>query len=367
MEISIVIPCKNEQEGIGICIDKIKKTRPDAEIIVVDNNSTDKSAEIARKKGAKVVKETTPGYGAALRKGFKTAKGKYVIMADADDTYDFREIKTLLKYKEYDMVLGNRKNKKMKKGSMPFLHRFVGTPALSKMLRTIFKTKIKDSQSGFRLIKKEALDAMNLQSNGMELASEMIIKATKLKLKVKETPITYHPRKGDSKLNTFNDGWRHLKLILIYGPNYLFLMPGLLLFTLGILLTTTLTFTNINILGITLQEHPQIIGSIITILGFNIITLWSFTKIYEKEHLNEKNKFSEIIKKTNLEKILITGLIPIIISLIIFVNILITWINANFGELQQIRTAILALTLLILGTQIIFSGFFISVLQTKKE
>ena len=368
MEVSIVLPCYNEEEGIAICIDKIKKTLPSAEIIVVDNNSTDNSAKIAKKKGAKVVKETEQGYGNALRKGFQEAKGKHIIMADADNTYDFREIKKLLKYKNYDLVLGNRKNSNMKKGSMPFLHRFIGTPSLSRLLKIIFKTKIRDSQSGFRLIKKEALKKMNLQSPGMELASEMIIKAQKLKLKVKETPITYYSRIGESKLNTFRDGWRHLRLILIYGPSHLFLIPGLTLLITGLVLTSTLTFTNITLFGLTLETHPVVIGSIMAILGFNITTLWIFTKVYETEYLNEPHPFTDFInQKLNLEKSLLISLTPLLISIGLLIFILVEWINKGFGELDRIEESIFALTLFIISIQAIFSSFFISILGMKNK
>lgn len=368
MDISVILPVYNEEKTIGKCIDKIKENFPSSEIIVVDNNSTDNSIRIAREKNVRILFEPKQGYGAALRRGFEDAKGDYIVMADADNTYDFKELPKLLNHKGFDFIIGNRLNFRQKKGSMPFLHKHIGTPVLTKMLNTIFRSNIKDSQCGFRMIKKEALSAMNLQSTGMELASEMIIKAQKLKLKIKEVNITYHPRQGESKLNTFRDGWRHFRLIMIYGPSYLFLLPGLILFFLGFVMLYLLSVKNLAIFGIVFQTHPMLLGSMLTVLGYNIMLLWVFTKIYEREYLNERNEFVDFINKyLNLEKILITSIIIIFVGAAIFGNILFEWIQADFGEINMIRQGLLALTIVILGMQTIFAGFFMSILGMKNS
>jgi glycosyltransferase involved in cell wall biosynthesis len=367
MDVSVILPCFNEQETLGVCIDKIKKVLPSAEIIVVDNNSTDNSVKIALSKKVKIIYEKNQGYGFALKAGFKAAKGKRVVMADADNTYDFNELPRLLKY-DFDLVIGNRLNKNMKQGSMPLLHRFIGTPTLSALLKIIFKSKIKDSQSGFRVIKKEALQKMNLQSTGMELASEMIIKATNLKLSIKEVPITYNIRKGESKLNTLRDGWRHLRLILIYGPSYLFLIPGLTFLTLGFVLMVLLMIGPLQIFGLTLKSYPVMLGSLLMILGYNISFLWVFTKTYQAEYLDQKHKFINLINKYfNLEKALLLSTIIIFIGGLLLLKILFTWINTGFGELNELNLALFSLTLIILGIQSLFSSFFISILGIKNE
>ncbi|MEK6835362.1 MAG: glycosyltransferase family 2 protein, partial [Nanoarchaeota archaeon] len=250
MKYSVVLPCKNEEATISTCINKIKKVLPKAEIIVVDNNSTDNSALIAKKLHVKLIQEKKQGYGAALLRGFKEASNENIIMCDADNTYDLLELPKLIKYKNYDLVIGRREY--IKKGSMPFLNRYIGNPFLSYLLRKFFKLDVKDAHSGFRLIKKKVLEKLNLKTIGMELASEMLIKAAKNKLKIKEVPVTYYPRIGESKLNPFRDGWKHLRFMLLYSPNYLFLIPGLFLSVLGflimlILLKGPIQFFNISL------------------------------------------------------------------------------------------------------------------------
>ena len=367
MEISVVLPCYNEEEILGECLKKIKRALPKANIIVVNNNSTDNSKKIALKEGVKVIDESIQGYGAALKKGFNVAKGDHIIMADCDNTYNFEELPMLLKYKDkYDLVIGNRLNKKQKKGSMPFLHKNVGTPLLTNLINLIFKTKIKDSQSGFRLIKKESLEKMNLQSNGMELASEMIIKAKKNNLLIKEVDITYGLRVGTSKLNTFRDGWRHIRLILIYGPAYLFLIPGLFMLTFGFLIMFILTFFSVSIFGVNLKTHPLIIGSLMSITGYNIIMLWIYTKIYETEYLKEEHEFTKFLyKHFNLEKILLASIVLLIVGALPLISIFLNWLSSDFGDINKMNQAIISLTIILIGIQTIFSGFFMSILGMK--
>lgn len=371
---SIVLPCKNEEETIGLCIKKAKLIIPNSEIIVVDNNSTDKSALIAKKAGAIILQEKIQGYGAALRRGFKEAKGEYVIMCDADNTYDLLELKKFTKliennkYSNYDLIIGNRFNANMKKGAMKFTHRYIGNPALSMIMRTLFNTRVKDSHCGLRLIKKTLLDKLRLESDGMELASEMIIKASQQKMRIKEIDISYYPRIGESKLNGFNDGWKHLKMMLIYSPNYLFLIPGISLFFLGMLLMILLMFQNITIFGITFVTHPAIIGSLMTITGFNILQLWLYSKTYKMIIFDESDKLiSKIHKHLSLERAIILGAILFLIGIIIGISVVLNWINADFGMLNEFGKSVFALTVIILGIQIIFSGFMLSILGMKRS
>lgn len=365
MKYSVVLPCKNEEATISTCINKIKKVLPKAEIIVVDNNSTDNSALIAKKLHVKLIQEKKQGYGAALLRGFKEASNENIIMCDADNTYDLLELPKLIKYKNYDLVIGRREY--IKKGSMPFLNRYIGNPFLSYLLRKFFKLDVKDAHSGFRLIKKKVLEKLNLKTIGMELASEMLIKAAKNKLKIKEVPVTYYPRIGESKLNPFRDGWKHLRFMLLYSPNYLFLIPGLFLSVLGFLIMLILLKGPIQFFNISLDIHPMFVGSLFTIIGYQIILLWLYAKTYAINYLDEKNRLIIIINKIfSLERGILFGLIVFFFGLILNLNILIEWIKSGFGSLRELRTAIFALTLVVIGIQSVFSSFFLSILGLKK-
>ena len=365
MKYSVVLPCKNEKETLAVCINKIRQVLPKSEIIVVDNNSTDKSASIAKKLKVKLIKEKKQGYGVALSAGFKEANGEYIIICDADNTYDLYEIPKLVKYKNYDLVIGSRTD--IKRGAMPFLHRYIGNPFLSYLLRKFFKLNINDAHSGFRLIKRKVLEKLDLKTSGMEFASEMLIKSKKNKLNIKEVPISYYPRKGFSKLNSFRDGWKHLRFMLLYSPNYLFLIPGLLLFLSGFLIMILLLRGPLNIFNLKLDIHPMILGSLFTVIGYQIILLWLYAKTYAVNYLNERDRLITIINKLiNLERGIFIGIIILILGLILNLNILLEWINSGLGSLQELRMAVFAFTLVILGIQTIFSSFFLSILGLRR-
>lgn len=227
VEISIVLPCLNEEDAIGGCIDTIKaiisKQKLNAEILVVDNASTDRSAEIAREHGARVVSQPARGYGNAYLKGFAEARGRFIVMADADNTYDFNEIADFVAplRQGYDLVMGNRFTGRMAPGAMTWSHRYIGNPILSGLLNLFFHTGVRDAHCGMRAFTKSAYERMHLRTGGMEFASEMVINAAKAGLKITEKPIAYHPRIGESKLHTLRDGWRHLRFMFAYrfaGP-----------------------------------------------------------------------------------------------------------------------------------------------------
>ncbi|MEK6934681.1 MAG: glycosyltransferase family 2 protein [Nanoarchaeota archaeon] len=368
VKISVILPCRNEEKTIGVCIEKIKKALvgKDYEIIVSDS-SKDSSAKIASKKEVKVIKHDKEGYGAAYLEGFKAVNGDYIIIGDCDNTYDFLEISKFIDEldKGFDLVVGQRK--KIVNGAMPFLHRYVGNPFLSFILRLFFRAKIKDSQSGFRAIRKKRLDKLNLSTKGMEFASEMIVQALKNKLKISEIPITYYPRIGESKLRSFNDGWKHLRFMLLYSPLYLFLIPGIFLFILGLIIMARLLFGPITIFNLTFTDHPFIIGSFLTIVGYQIINLGLFAKVYAITHLNEKNKIvSSLIKYITLERAILLGILLFFIGLIIDLIILLEWFNSGFGGLAKINLAIFGTTIIIMSMQTVFSGFFLSILGIKK-
>jgi glycosyltransferase involved in cell wall biosynthesis len=385
--ISIIMPCLNEEKSIGNCIEKavkvVKQNKLNAEIIIIDNNSTDKSYQIIKNKikqhsknkqknlaNIKVFKQQKRGYGSAYLKGFEKVKGKYIIMIDSDETYDFEQIPNFIKEleKNYDFVIGNRFKGKMEKNSMPFSHKYFGNPILSGILRLFFKTRIQDSHCGMRAIKKSSLNKLNLQTTGMEFASEMVIKSIKNKLKIKQIPINYYKRKGKSKLKSFSDAWRHLRFMLLYSPLFLFFFPGFILFLIGIESMIFLYFLNPEIFGITFYFHPMFVSSLLVIIGYQLMIFSLFAKTYAINNLKEKNPLIErIYKKITIEKASIFGFLLILAGISIYLIILIKWLNTNFGSLNQVENSILALTLIILGVQTIFSSFMLSILGIKRK
>jgi len=372
-EISIILPCRNEEEALPFCLEKIKKVIKDnnlsAEMIVSDS-STDKSPEIAKEYGAILIKHDKEGYGRAYLEAFKFSKGKYLFLADADNTYDFSQIPDFINQLEsgYDFVIGNRFSGKIEKGAMPWPNRYIGTPVLSLFLKIFFGAKIKDSQSGIRAIKKDTLEKLNLQTSGMEFASEMIIKAIKNNLKIKEIPTNYFKRIGKSKLKPFSDAWKHIRFMLLYSPLFLFFMPGLLLLTVGIASMLWFYFGNPQIFGIKLFYHPLFLSSILAILGYQLIIFSAFAKIYSINHLGEKNCFFEkMFKYITLEKAGIAGILVSVLGLAIYFFIFIKWLKSGFGSLDEVKNSIVALTLIVLGMQTIFSSFMLSILGIKEN
>lgn len=372
--ISIIIPCYNEEKTIGKCIldtkETCKKNKIPFEIIIVDNNSEDKTAEIAKKAGAKVVFEKKQGYGHAYKKGFSVAKGEYVFMADGDYTYDFNEIPKFYSQidKGYEFVIGNRFTKKMESGAMPKLHKYIGNPVLSGLINILFNNNIKDTQCGARLIKKTTYEKLKLQSKGMEFASEMIIKAIKQKIKIKQINIKYRYREGKSKLKSFSDGWRHLRFIMMMNPNATYIIPGTILTILGISLFGILFQGPKQIAGFTFYEHPLFLASILVISGTQLLFTGYFVKTLSISYFKEKNNLiNKIQKKITLEKGMIIGTILLLTSIIWGLTIFSNWINKGFSELNEIRTGILLLTLATISVQIIINSFYFYTIKAINE
>jgi glycosyltransferase involved in cell wall biosynthesis len=370
-EVSVVLPCKNEEKTIGLCIRRINEVFEskgiNGEVIVVDNDSSDSSAEIARRLGAKVFTEKRQGYGSACMRGFSEARGNYIIMGDSDGTYDFREIPKFLEaIKGNDFVIGSRFEGEIRKDSMSWLHRYIGNPLLTRILRFLFKSKISDAHSGFRAIRKSELEKLNLRTTGMEFASEMLIKAIKNNLRIKEIPITYYPRKAHSKLNSFRDGWKHLRFMLLYSPDYLFLVPGGILFLMGFVSLTLSIFWPINIFDLS-PNLLTIFGSLLTILGYQVVLLGLYSKTYAVTHLQERDEFiSGFHKKVTVEKGVSLGFVIFLIGFFVGITYVYTWINGGF-ETSGLRIGVFALTLAVLGIQTIFSSFFLSILGIEKK
>ena len=300
-------------------------------------------------------------------KGINEAKGTYVIMGDADDSYDFSSLNPFLKKlrEGYDVVMGSRLKGKIEKGAMPLLHR-LGNPLMTGILNIFFKTRISDAHCGLRAFRKDSFLKMNLITGGMEFASEFVVKAVKEKLKIAEVPITLY-RDGRTRrphLRTFYDGWRHLRFLLIYSPTYLFLFPGLLLFLTGSIFVFGLTIGNISIGGHFLGTHFNILGAVLCILGTQFIMLGLFSRIFAYIKKFDKHDIfiKWVIEAFSLEKGIYFGLVPFIIGLGIFVHVLVKWIASGFGVLLEVETSLAALTLVVIGIQIIMSSFFVSLL-----
>jgi len=371
-EISIILPCRNEEQALPVCLKQIKNVikqyKLSAEIIVSDS-STDKSPQIAKKEKVILLKHDKEGYGNAYLEAFKIVRGEYIFMADADCTYDFHEIPTFIEElkRGSDLIIGNRFAKKIDPQAMPFLKRYIGNPTLSLLFRLFFNAKIKDTQSGMRAITKKALNNLNLQTTGMEFASEMLIKAVRNKLKIKELPIHYYPRIGYSKLKPLPDGWKHIRFMLLYSPNFLFFIPGLTMFLLGVLSMICFYFISFQILGIKLSYQTMFFSSVLIIIGYQLINFAAFAKIYSINHLNEENKkLEKMFKYVTLEKALFVGVLMLLIGTIISFLVLVKWMKNGFESFAELKNLIIGFTFLLLGMQTVFSSFMLSILSIKK-
>ncbi len=367
MEVSVVLPCLNEEETVGTCVRKaresLEKLGIEGEVIVVDNGSTDESVRIAKGEGAVVVSESRRGYGNAYLRGFEEAKGGIIVMADSDDTYDLSDIPKFLEVLENDadLVIGSRLRGEIKDGAMPWLHRHIGNPLLTKILNLLFRMNISDAHCGMRAFKREALEKVDLKTGGMEFASEMLIKATKAGLRIKEVPVVYSPRRrGNTKLASFQDGWRHVRFMFLYKHAMLFLTPGSLLFVLGLLLM---------LFSPSIRYHTMILGSFFAITGFQIITLGLYSKIYAALHgMDKPDRLTRFFLEYNsLEYGMLLGFAVFLVGVAMGFNILASWVASGFAGLSQIRNAVLSSTLAIIGLQVVFAAVFSSVLLLEKR
>lgn len=379
IELSIVMPCLNEAETLAVCINKaqsfFERENINGEVIIADNGSTDGSQKIATDLNARMVNVPQKGYGSALRGGIEAANGKYVIMGDADDSYDFSNLMPyVIKLREgYDLVMGNRFKGGIKKGAMPFLHKYLGNPVLSFIGRLFFKSKIGDFHCGLRGFSKEAYYKMELKTTGMEFASEMIVKSSLKDLKITEVNTILSPdgRSRPPHLNTWRDGWRHLRFLVLYSPNWLFLIPGLLLFIFGIITSSFLLFGTVSIGSVNFGVHTLLFTSGFVLIGFQFILFYGLTKVFtvENELLPKSNKYDKLFKLINLEKGLIVGAILVIIGIILSFSAYFDWQAINFGDIENtstLRSVIPAITLMLLGVQVILFSLFFSILGLKK-
>lgn len=370
--LSVVIPCLDEADSIGLVVAKAIETMERAgiagEVIVADNGSTDGSAELAERAGARVVHESRRGYGSAYLAGFSAAEGTYVLMGDGDDTYDFGEIPRFLAELDAgaEMVIGNRFGR-IHRGAMPWLHRYVGNPILTGILNLFFHTGVSDAHCGMRAFRRELLPDLDLRTTGMEFASEWVIRASKLGLEIRQIDIEYHPRKGESKLSSFSDGWRHLRFLLIHSPTWLFVVPGTVMVVLGVI-GALVVLTGVNVLGREWDLHALIASSLLLIVGALVLQFGMFARAYAAYYLGEHDKLFDRLRSTlRLEHGLLLGGGLFASGLAICVVVAVIWINRGFGELREEKAAIAGLTLVVLGIQTIFGSFFLSILGLRRR
>jgi len=370
--VSVVIPCLNEEENIEQCVRAATKALLEGglsgEVVVVDNASEDRSAELAAAAGARVILERRRGYGSAYLAGFAAARGEFIVMADADLTYDFGEIARFVAELEAgaQLVMGDRMNN-IKPGAMPWLHRYIGNPILTGILNLFFRTGVGDAHCGMRALRRDVLPALDLRTTGMEFASEMVIRASKEKLVISEVPIEYHPRGGESKLSSFRDGWRHLRFLLVHSPTHLFIIPGFLMTGLGALVSATVIF-NINVLGRRWDLHTLIGGSLLTIVGIQVLCMGLCAHAYGTYFMGEKDEwFDRARLRFRLEHGLALGGAIMTAGIAVGAVVIVHWIDRGFGALAEERLAIVAATLVIVGLQIFFSSFLLSILGLRRR
>jgi glycosyltransferase involved in cell wall biosynthesis len=371
LQVSVVIPCLNEAGSIEACVHAARKALRDGnyhgEVVVVDNGSTDSSGELAAAAGARVISEPRRGYGQAYLAGLAAAKGEYIVMLDADLTYDIRELPRFIDALEDggDLVLGNRLQQ-LSPGAMPWLHRYVGNPLLTGMLNRLFGTEVDDAHCGMRAIRREALPRLELRSTGMEFASEMVLRAAKEGLDIRQFPIEYLPRQGESKLATWRDGWRHLRFLLVHSPTHLFLIPGAVMLALGSLIVISV-LAQISVFGRQWDIHAEIGGALLVIVGTQVIGLGLCAQAYGVYFMGEQDTwFQRMRRRYRLEHVLVVSGLIILAGLILGGVLVGIWIDRGFGELSEQRIAVLAATLLTAGIQILFTAFLLSILGLRR-
>jgi glycosyltransferase involved in cell wall biosynthesis len=370
--VSVVIPCLNEAANIVECVTRAKRVLAEhaiaGEVVVADNGSDDGSAELARNAGAVVVHEPRRGYGSAYLAGFAAAQGEYVVMADADLTYDWNDIpRFVAKLDEgAQLVMGDRMDN-IHPGAMPWLHRYVGNPILSGILNLFFSTGVRDAHCGMRGFRREVLPQLDLRTTGMEFASEMVIRASKENLDIREIPIEYHPRGGESKLSSFRDGWRHLRFLLVHSPTHLFLVPGIVLLVIGALVSAA-SLAQINVLGREWQLHSMIVGSLLMIVGTQVGALGLCAHAYGMYFMGDKDPWFERMRaRFRLEHGLLLGGGIFAAGLAVGAVIVVKWAQRGFGVLSEERLAVLAAALMIIGLQVFFSSFLLSILGLRRK
>jgi len=382
VDLSIVMPCLDEAETIGSCIEKAKSGLASlgisGEIVVGDNGSTDGSQAIAERLGARVVDVAERGYGAALMGAIDASRGRYIIMADSDDSYDFREVGPFVDELNNgaDLVVGCRLpvgGGRIVPGAMPWKHRWLGTPVLTMLSRLFFGTAIHDINCGMRGFRRDSYDRLELQTTGMEYASEMIIKAALNELRINEVPITLYPdgRSGVPHLRSWRDGWRHLRFMLLFSPRWLFLIPGLLLFAIGLGFGIPLAFKPVAVGSVVFDTNTLLVMAMAVIVGFQFVMFAVFAKVFAVAEglLPPDARVAWLAKPHRMESGLLTGLVIAVAGVGLLFAAVAEWGHTDFGALSyadSLRIVIPGVTCIVLGVQLVFSSFFVGVLQLRR-
>ena len=368
---SVVIPCLNEEMNIAQCvrgaIAALAEGNLSGEVIVVDNASEDRSAALAAEAGARVVSEPRRGYGSAYLAGFAAARGSYIVMADADLTYDFAEIPRFVEQLEAgaQLVMGDRMDN-IHPGAMPWLHRYVGNPLLTGVLNVFFRTGVHDAHCGMRALRRDVLETLDLRTTGMEFASEMVIHAAKEHLRIAEVDIEYHPRGGESKLSSFRDGWRHLRFLLVHSPTHLFIVPGVVLAGLGTLIVAFVG-SGLAVFGRSWGIHALLGGALLMIVGTQIVALGLCAHAYGTYFMGSRDPwFDRMRARFHLEHGLALGGLLGLAGVVMGAFIIASWASHGFGSLKYEQLAVVAATLIIIGIQIFFSSFLLSILGLRR-
>lgn len=379
-ELTVLMPCLNEAETLATCIGRaagwIRDHGVDAEIVVADNGSTDGSQDIARSAGARVVDVPTRGYGSALQGGIAAARGRYVIMGDADDSYELENLGPFIERLRAgdDLVMGNRFAGGILPGAMPWLHRYLGNPVLSFLGRLMFHVPVRDFHCGLRGMNTAAVRALRLRSPGMEFASEMVMKASLQGLQITEVPTTLRPdgRSRPPHLRTWSDGWRHLRFLLLYSPRWLFLIPGIVMFLVGALFSTLLVATgSVDVGSVTLSTGTLVYASALTVVGQQSVLFALITKVFaaSRGFLPHDSRIDRFGGRFSLERGLLIGAGVLVLGLATALASFLRWKNLGLGDLdpaQQIRIVVPAALGIILGASTFLASFLLSIIGMDK-
>jgi glycosyltransferase involved in cell wall biosynthesis len=371
LDVSVVIPCLDEAGSIATCViaarNALAEGDYEGEVLVVDNGSADGSGALASAAGARVIDEPRRGYGNAYLAGLAAARGRYIVMLDADLTYDAGELPKFIEALERggDLVLGDRM-KGIQPGAMPWLHQHVGNPMLTGLLNRLFGTDVRDAHCGMRAVRRDVLPQLDLRTGGMELASEMLIRAAKAGLDIRQFPIEYHPREGESKLSTWRDGWRHLRFLLIHSPKHLFLAPGAAIAALGTLIMAAV-LVQVSFLGHQWDIHALIGGALMLILGTQVIALGLCAMAYGVYFMSESDEwFNRMRARFRLEHGLLIGGSAILGGIILGAVLVGIWIDTGLGSLAEQKLAVVAATLITVGVEVFFTSFLLSILGLRR-
>ena len=371
-KVSVVIPCLNEAPSIQECVARAWQALDgnglEGEVIVADNGSDDGSAELAVAAGARVVHEPRRGYGSAYLAGFAAARCEYIVMLDADLTYDFADIPRFVEELDAgaEFVIGNRMDN-IHAGAMPWLHRYFGNPVMTMALNVLFRAGVDDVWCGMRGFRRDVLPRLDLRATGMEFALEMVIRASKVRLRTNQIPIELHPRLGVSKLSSFRDGWRGLRFMLVHSPTYLFAVPALVMMALGVVAMTAV-LAQVDLFGREWEIHTLIGGSALLVAGSQLLAMSICARVYGVYLMGERDPWiARLRERLRLEHGLGLGGLLVFAGVVVGGTVVVRWIDRGLGELSEARLAVLATTLVLIGLQTFFLSFLISILGLRRR